>query len=495
MIPLSFAAVAEAREKRMHRLERDIEEKRVPLAQDSGQKAEAEALTTAQTHLLETSLHPLRHEVMAETNARPALPAVAPCICEHLVFLSGELDAQKDWENVRRVAQQLGQSVGTEARQQLVLEDERVIFKWERHTEFCSYTVISKEQAEGTDSVFGSLIAIDLMGGSESAENENPKEEENQKDPAGRPIVALRFYIDTPDDPRWSGDGETTLLNGHRVIAATANGGRARVMSDFRFHPDGYARFLVCDESDNPKSTGRLIQRLIDIETYRTLSLIAWPVAKSAGRSIGQIDDDLRKLIQAMGGEGSDDQARLLSELTALAARAETIGAETNFRFSAAKAYYSIVRSRLEDLREERIEGYERLSSFVERRLGPAIRSFQAILDRQSSTSERIARASSLLRARVDVELERQNQDLLASMDRRSQLQLRLQQTVEGLSVAAVSYYCIGILSWLLKGIPKALLPVDSTMITTLAAPFIILSVWLMVRRIRKSAHDDKSHG
>ncbi len=474
----------------MHRLERDIEEKRVALAQDGTRKAEAADPATAQPHRLETSLHPLRHEVMAETNARPALPAIAPCICEHLVFLSGELDAQKDWENVRRVAQQLGQSVGAEARQQLVLEDERVIFKWERHTEFCSYTVISKEPAEGADSVFGSLITIDLMNGGGGTE-----EDDDQRDPASKPIVALRFYVDTPGDQRWSRDGENRLLTGSRIIAATANGGQAKIMTDFRFHPDGYARFLVCNESDNPKSTGRLIQRLIDIETYRTLSLIAWPVAKSAGRSIGQIDDDLRKLIQAMGSEGSDDQARLLSELTALAARAETIGAETNFRFSAAKAYYSIVRSRLEDLREERIEGYERLSSFVERRLGPAIRSFQAILDRQSSTSERIARASSLLRARVDVELERQNQDLLASMDRRSQLQLRLQQTVEGLSVAAVSYYCIGILSWLLKGIPKTLLPIDSTVITTLAAPFIILSVWLMVRRIRKSAHDDKSHG
>lgn len=481
----------------MHRLERDIEEKRVALARGDGPGAatrmpalQAGSAESGPADSGEPVLHPLRHEVMAETNARPALLAAAPCICEHLVFLSGELDAQKDWENVRKVAQQLGQSVGEDAQQQLVLEDERVIFKWERHTEFCSYTVFSKEQAPGTDRVFGSLIDVDPMN---TGGNDNPDEGHGSQ--SGKPIVALRFYIDTPEDPRWSRNGETELLTGSRIIAATANGGRAKIMTDFRFHPDGYTRFLVCDESDNPKRAGRLTQRLIDIETYRTLALIAWPVAKSAGRTIGQIDDDLRKLIQEIGGAGPDDQARLLTELTGLAARAETVGAETNFRFSAAKAYYSIVRSRLEELREERIEGYERLSNFIERRLGPAIRSFQAILDRQSSTSERIARASSLLRARVDVELERQNQDLLASMDRRSQLQLRLQQTVEGLSVAAVSYYCIGILSWLLKGIPKGLLPLDSAVITTLAAPLIILSVWMMVRRIRKSAHDDKSHG
>jgi uncharacterized membrane-anchored protein len=426
-----------------------------------------------------SSIHPLRYVVMAETNARPSLPIVSPCICEHLVFLSGELDAQKDWENVRSVAQQLGQSVGTAEQQQLVLEDERVIFKWERHTEFCSYTVICKNPAEAVDSVFGNLITVDLM-------------DTTLGTPLGKPIVAQRFYIDTPENPRWSENGETTLLTGNRLVAVTASGGSARIMSDFTFQDDGFCRFLVCENSANPNRAGRLIHRLIDIETYRTLALIAWPIAKSAGRDIGQIDDELRKLIQAIGTAGQEYQARLLTDLTSLAARAETVGVETNFRFSAAKAYYSIVESRLEELREERIEGYQRLSAFVERRLGPAIRTFQAILDRQNSTSQRIARASSLLRARVEIELERQNQDLLSSMDRRSHLQLRLQQTVEGLSVAAVSYYCIGILSWLLKGIPKGFLPIDPAVITTVAAPFIVLSVWMMVRRIRKSAHDDE---
>ncbi|WP_282606358.1 DUF3422 family protein [Pelagibius sp. Alg239-R121] len=475
----------------MHRLEREIEENRAALTKGASVKDDilAESQQEESVRLSGDSLHPLRHEVMAETNARPSLTAAAPCICEHLVFLSGELDAQKDWENVRNVAQQLGHSVGSDAKQQLVLEDDRVIFKWERHTEFCSYTVLCKNPPDGSEAVFGRVITADLMGTSEGTTPEKSAEKQT-----GKPVVALRFYVDSPQDPRWLGKEKTDLLSGNRIVAVTANGGRAKIMTDFTFHEDGFSRFLVRDDSENPNRAGRLLQRLIDIETYRTLALIAWPVAKSAGRNIGQIDDELRKLIQEIGSAGPDDQARLLTELTSLAARAETVGAETNFRFSAAKAYYSIVASRLDELREERIEGYQRLSVFIERRLGPAIRSFQAILDRQSSTSERIARASSLLRARVDVELERQNQDLLASMDRRSQLQLRLQQTVEGLSVAAVSYYCIGILSWLLKGIPKSYLPVDSSVITTVAAPFIVLSVWLMVRRIRKSAHDGEKH-
>ncbi len=456
-----------------------------------------DGVTASSQHTAADGIHPLRHEVMAETNARPALPAAPPCLCEHLVFLSGELDAQKDWENVRSVAQQLGKTLGNDAEQQLVLEDDDVIFKWERHTEFCSYTVLHKNPPEDLERIFRTDIPSD--GENITAQKQDMQATTRLTDALsirakGEPVVALRLYIDTPQAPRWSDSGERELLSGNRIIAVTANGGKTKIMTDFNFHSDGFSHFLVSDNSDNPNRLGRLAQRLIDIETYRTLALITWPLAKSAGRDIGQIDSELRKLIQEIGGAGPQDQARLLSELTALAARAETVGAETNFRFSAAKAYYSIVTSRLGELREERIEGNQRLSSFIERRLGPAIRSFQAILDRQNSTSERIARASSLLRTKVDVELERQNQDLLASMDRRSQLQLRLQQTVEGLSVAAISYYCIGILSWLLKGIPKTFLPVDPAVITTVAAPLIILSIWLMVRRIRKSAHDGEKH-
>lgn len=480
----------------MQNREPDTEKRSVQKAQEKQESPGGEEETSSRPGTAD-GIHPLRHEVMAETNARPALPATAPCICEHLVFLSGELDAQKDWENVRGVALKLGKTLGSDAQQQLVLEDDHVIFKWERHTEFCSYTVLRKNPPEDLDRVFGTVIDSGLTTAGEGAAPEQADAQPAKSLPEtltikanGKPIVALRFYIDTPQAPRWSASGEKDLLAGNRIIAVTANGGKTKIMTDFNFHTDGYSRFLVADTSDNPNRLGRVIQRLIDIETYRTLALITWPLAKSAGQNIGQIDSELRKLIQEIGGAGPTDQARLLSELTALAARAETVGAETNFRFSAAKAYYSIVTSRLEELREERIEGNQRLSSFIERRLGPAVRSFQAILDRQNSTSERIARASSLLRTRVDVELERQNQDLLASMDRRSQLQLRLQETVEGLSVAAVSYYCIGILSWLLKGIPKAFMPVDPAVITTVAAPFIILSIWLMVRRIRKSAHD-----
>ena len=71
---------------------------------------------------------------------------------------------------------------------------------------------------------------------------------------------------------------------------------------------------------------------------------------------------------------------------------------------------------------------------------------------RLAAAAERIDRASNLLRTRVEIEREAQNQLLLGAMNRRAKLQLRLQQTVEGLSVVAISYYAIAVLGYVFKG-------------------------------------------
>ena len=92
---------------------------------------------------------------------------------------------------------------------------------------------------------------------------------------------------------------------------------------------------------------------------------------------------------------------------------------------------------RIAELREGRVEGMPTLREFVERRLLPAMKTCETVARMQEGLSARISRASELLRTRVDIELERQNQELLAQMNRRAKLQLRLQETVEGLSVVA----------------------------------------------------------
>ena len=175
----------------------------------------------------------------------------------------------------------------------------------------------------------------------------------------------------------------------------------------------------------------------------------------------------------------------MLREVTRLAAIAERIAAEAGFRIAASRAYHALVRQRGRDLREQRIAGLQMIVEFLDRRFGPAMAYCESVDRRISATSERIDRASNLLRTRVEIEREAQNQQLLAAMNRRARLQLHLQQTVEGFSVAAITYYAVGLLSLLYKGLEALGLPIDHEIATGVSVvPVLVVVAW-GVRRIR----------
>ena len=179
---------------------------------------------------------------------------------------------------------------------------------------------------------------------------------------------------------------------------------------------------------------------------------------------------------------------QLLDRLTLLHADVVREHTDSQFRFSAARAYAGLVALRISELRENRIEGLQMFAEFTERRLSPAMRTCEAVSSRLSDTSERVARATQLLSTRVDISRERQNQELLESMNNRARLQLRLQETVEGLSIAAITYYIVGLVGYAAKGARAAgVLPTSPDVITALAIPIVLLVVALGVRRVRKS--------
>jgi len=234
---------------------------------------------------------------------------------------------------------------------------------------------------------------------------------------------------------------------------------------------------------------GRLVQRLKEIEVYRMMALLAFPMAHCATPKVSEIDTRLSEITAEMASKTQADDEETLSKLTDLAAQTEEMAASLNYRFSAARAYYRIVQARLIELREERIEGVQTITEFMERRLAPAMRTCQNIGDRLEVLSKRVARANNLLRTRVDILLEAQNRDLLASMDRRVKLQLRLQQTVEGLSVAAITYYAVGLLGYLFKAIKDTGAPINDRVATGIAVPLVLGAIWFSMHRIRKALH------
>jgi len=162
------------------------------------------------------------------------------------------------------------------------------------------------------------------------------------------------------------------------------------------------------------------------------------------------------------------------------------VAAATSYRFSAARAYYTLVQKRIESLREERVEGFQIFSEFMERRMAPAMRTCEAVRERQDTLSRRVNRTSQLLRTRVDIQLEEQNGNLLKSMDRRADLQLRLQETVETLSVAAVSYYVVGLIGYLSEGLKASGVPMPVEITTGVAVPLVAGAAYVGLRQVRK---------
>ncbi len=259
----------------------------------------------------------------------------------------------------------------------------------------------------------------------------------------------------------------------------------AVVAADFRIDSGGHMRFAVfTGQGISERRIGRIVQRLCEIETYKSLSMLGHASIRDIAPEMRAVDGELTALVQGLGGATTVPEADL-GALLALSARLEGLMARTSFRFGATRAYGAIVLQRVEVLREARFDGRQTLNEFMMRRFDPAMRTVKATDQQLKNMAERAERAANLLRTRVDVERSAQNQQVLESMDKRADLQLRLQETVEGLSVVAISYYAVSLAAYLAYPLADRIGLSKGELTAALVLPVIAI-VWLMVRRIRK---------
>jgi uncharacterized membrane-anchored protein len=415
--------------------------------------------------------HPLRETLTNEIHARPPTTLVAPSRVSHIALLSGETAASRDRDQVAELCRRFGAAEPPEESNYWHIDLGVFRLNWERHTEFSTYTFIRKETAaEPFRDCAITRVPADWLAGL-----------------AGEVLVAIHLTLEPGDAPERSADELTSLFASDNIAASRVAGDVATAWSDFRLQGDGYSRILVRDRGLTPRQAGRLVQRLLEIETYRIMALLTFPLARRIAAQVSDAEAELGQLTEQMA-ESNDPGAdhRLLDRLTALAAEVERHAASSNYRFSAARAYYALVQRRITELREQRLEGRAPFHEFMERRLAPAMRTCESVEQRLTVLSERITRAANLLRTRVDVALEQQSRDLLDSMNKRASLQLRLQETVEGLSVVVLSYYLAGLVNYLFKSFEAAGLGIDPTLWTGLALPLIVTAVWVGTRRVRR---------
>lgn len=391
----------------------------------------------------------------------------SPRVVLHYAFLTNASEAADDKAWLIEFCTSRGEPVPTDGAKHHTIAFGGGMLNWEQHAEFTTYTW-DAPAAEGK--LFGELIHNHPFGAMFRA--------------PGDMLVAARFEAHpNPGEDVWRRHFDSGSLTVSRI-----EGGAAAVATDFRQDGDGLTRFLVINDEMGNHQIGAAVKRLLEIETYRTLAMLGLFEAARLQPEIRRFETELADLTSQMVEDaGLDTNRDLLNKFTKLAAALEAGATASTFRFGASRAYHQIVQARFNTLQEEAAPGELSMAGFLGRRLSPAMQTCQSIEDRQAMLSRKLARATTLLRTRVDVDLEQQNRSLLQSMNRRARMQLRLQQTVEGLSIAAVSYYVVGLLSYLAKGASDAGLPIPSGSITTaIAVPIVIAVMWATMHRIRK---------
>jgi uncharacterized membrane-anchored protein len=269
------------------------------------------------------------------------------------------------------------------------------------------------------------------------------------------------------------------------------NNSHSWAVTDYLLRPDGFERMLVIAPPDTTQTrAGRVSQRLLELETYRLMALRGLPVAKTLGPMLAQAEGALADITARLENKSDSDQD-LLDTLVSLAARVERATAEHVYRFSATRAYDTLVGQRIAELREKAIPGTQTIGEFMQRRLSPAMATVAATAQRLTSLSERVSRTSALLRTRVDIATEVQNQQLLEKLTRGQELQLRLQSTVEGLSIAAISYYVVSLLLYGGKALKGAGVPINPEIAAGVLVPVVVWAVWRTTRRIHARLHSD----
>ncbi|QPC86830.1 DUF3422 family protein [Mesorhizobium sp. NBSH29] len=406
--------------------------------------------------------HEGRPGALGEVHARPHPLVETPRVLVQLSFMT-EGGSGVDQAVLSELSRRLGIAAPGRSARHHAMKWGQGTLRWERHTEFSTY------QWEGP------------LGEGGRASEQTPFG--NGFSPPGTVISGIRLEVRP-----WTPANEALIysFDAASLCYSRVEQGKAAIITDFRQDGDGLTRILVLDRGLTPARTGALLQRLIDIETYRTLAMLGLPLAQSLSARARGIEDRLAIATREMKDAETRNSQTLLADLTELAAELEADAASSLYRFGASRAYDGIVIERLDALDEEAVPGYDTWAGFLQRRVAPAMRTCRSVEERLANLSRKLTRATTLLRTWVDVEVEQQNRDLLASMNNRARLQLRLQQTVEGLSVAAVSYYVVGLIAYLAKGASVFGHAIAPEIVTAAAVPVSILLVWWGVRRVRR---------
>lgn len=427
-------------------------------------------------NLILPSEHPQRVLLNDEVHARPSEAVSPPLRVSYLALFTDWPSCEDDRLPLVDLAKRFDAFPPGPGATHYRADMGRFRLKWERHTEFMRFTfMVSGAGDKPFEDPAISMVPAQWIA-----------------DLPGEIIMAAHMAMLPASAPPDINAIGTQFFAGNMIAGSMCSGGLASAFTDFRVHGDGFNRILVQDRGMTEWAAGRMVQRLLEIETYRIMALLALPIARELIPFLTESEEVLVDITKKMSEGQEEDEPLLFDSLTQLEASIESRYSENHYRFSAAKAYYDLVKRRIAELREDRLPGLQTFQEFTERRLAPAMSTCITVAEQQEELSERVSRATQLLTTRVEITRANQTQQVLQSMNRRVKVQIRLQETVEGLSVAAISYYVIGILNYAAKGLGVVRDNWEPNLVTALAVPVVLFFVALTIRRARQKLTEAK---
>lgn len=418
--------------------------------------------------------HPLRYALVNELHARPFPSLTAPCTAVYVAIKEPQAaqsrDRAVDRAHLLAILDRYGSAHPQPGATHFSGPIGRAELKWESHTEFVTYSAFTPGVSDRAfDPAEAEVFAADWMATA-----------------PGKRVASVLVRVEMlPENEAGLLDKLEDWFVPESLAVARVVDGAAIVAGDFRIDAAGHMRFAVFVRPDTgARRIGRIVQRLCEIETYRAMSMLGLMRARSLTERLNVLDPRLSDLVSGL--DANDRPAETaLHELLRISAELESLAVQVSFRFGATGAYEAIVTQRIEALREIRVQGRQTFGEFMMRRYDPAMRTVKSADARLRSMAERAERAAELLRTRVDVERSAQNQMLLESMDKRADMALRLQHTVEGLSVVAISYYAVNLAAHTIAPAMESY-HVSESLGMAVLTPIVVVLVWLMVRRIRR---------
>lgn len=414
--------------------------------------------------------YPQRQALHNEIHARPPESMTAPAAVSHVVMLTSPEERLASRSHLAELLRNQHLPMPDVASTHLRTDLGQYRLRWEMHTEFVTWTFIRQ------------LDVLPAVGQVPLTASQVVPQEWLAALP-GQCLASVHVWA-LPSNAEGTDELVKRVMRDDTLVASTVADGYAEVYTDFAIHADGFSRMLLLTGGISTRRLGRLVQQLLEVETYRMAALMGLPAAREASEVLGNAERELAELAGAIRSASRDDEPQLLDRLTRLAGQVESQHAASHSRFSASSAYFELVDKRIDDIAESRLAGLQTIREFMDRRLSPARSTCQWATRRQDALSQRVSRISNLLRTRVEIEQQQSSQALLGAMNQRQGLQLKLQSTVEGLSVAAITYYISGLVYFVARGARSIGWPLTAEITTAIAVPMVVLVVWFLLKRL-----------